>query len=111
VFRTVQWTPLKDAEQEDKALSACDGMSWCSRLSSVANGSLVQSDTDTGRKVGQSNRSYVLELPSSGAVIQDDRDGLAVRVPDFDLVLSASKLALLGQRRGQRSALFYLHLP
>jgi hypothetical protein len=31
--------------------------------------------------------------------------------PDFDLVLSASQLALLGQRRGQRSTLFYLRVP
>jgi hypothetical protein len=31
--------------------------------------------------------------------------------PDFDLVLSVQELALLGQRRGQRSTLFYLCLP
>jgi hypothetical protein len=33
------------------------------------------------------------------------------KAPDFDLVLSATWLALLGQRRGQRSALRYLRLP
>jgi hypothetical protein len=33
------------------------------------------------------------------------------RAPDFGLVLSAVQLALLGQRRGQRSTLFYLRLP
>jgi hypothetical protein len=37
--------------------------------------------------------------------------GADVRAPDFDLVLSASQLALLGQRRGQCSTLFYLRLP
>jgi hypothetical protein len=30
---------------------------------------------------------------------------------DFDLVLSAPRLGLLGQRRGQRSALLYLRVP
>jgi hypothetical protein len=35
----------------------------------------------------------------------------ALRAPDFDLVLSASQLALLGQRRGQCSTLRYLGLP
>jgi hypothetical protein len=33
------------------------------------------------------------------------------RAPDRNLVLSASGLALLGQRRGQRSTLCYLRLP
>jgi hypothetical protein len=33
------------------------------------------------------------------------------QAPDFDLVLSAPRLGLLGQRRGQRSALLYLRVP
>jgi hypothetical protein len=33
------------------------------------------------------------------------------RAPDFDLVLSVRELALLGQRRGQRSTLIYVRLP
>jgi hypothetical protein len=37
--------------------------------------------------------------------------GPQARAPDFDLVLSAVELGLLGQRRGQRSTLFYLRLP
>jgi hypothetical protein len=36
---------------------------------------------------------------------------LESRAPDFDLLLSAGQLALLGQRRGQRSTLLDLHLP
>jgi hypothetical protein len=37
--------------------------------------------------------------------------GPKLRAPDRNLVPSASLLALLGQRRGQRSTLFYLCLP
>jgi hypothetical protein len=45
---------------------------------------------------------YAAQVPTSSA---------DCRAPDFDLVLSAAEVALLGQRRGQRSALFYLRLP
>jgi hypothetical protein len=34
-----------------------------------------------------------------------------IQAPDFDVVLLPCELALLGQRRGQRSAVFYLRLP
>jgi hypothetical protein len=54
------------------------------------------------------NVAFVLrtsQLPSPVTPVQNDR------APDLDLVLSASELALLGQRRGQRSTLRYLRLP
>jgi hypothetical protein len=47
------------------------------------------------------------------ATVQDRRCStrFCARAPDFDLVLSAAELVLLGQRRGQCSTLFYLVLP
>jgi hypothetical protein len=46
-----------------------------------------------------------------GHVLADLHGRPNSRAPDFDLVLSALELALLGQRRGQRSALLYLRVP
>jgi hypothetical protein len=56
---------------------------------------------------GASRQWCVGRDPGRGA------SGLAptARAPDRNLVLSAARLALLGQRRGQRSTLLYLRLP
>jgi hypothetical protein len=50
-----------------------------------------------------------LEPHGAGAGLSADH--ASSRAPDSDLVLSVRELALLGQRRGQRSTLFYLVLP
>jgi transposase len=56
-------------------------------------------------------RAVHLAGPQRRTALATPQGGPRTRAPDFDLVLSAYRLALLGQRRGQRSALLYLRLP
>jgi hypothetical protein len=70
---------------------------------------LCRDNHRTGQPPAQLEQASVAAANCHGCATVPVLWALESRAPDFELLLSAAQLALLGQRRGQRSTLLDLH--